>query len=176
MRSEHTTTGRSGVTAPGIFLGIGLGGFVDGILLHQILRWHHMLSDTEEWNPTTLGNLRVNVVADGFFHAVTWLSVVVGLVALWRAVERGTWRGNGRPLLGWILVGWGLFNVVEGVIDHHILGIHRVRPDAAAPLVYDIGFLVLGVALIAGGWTLARLASPTAGGTSVRGNDTKGNP
>lgn len=176
MRSEGTSTGRSAITAPGIFLGIGLGGFVDGILLHQILGWHHMLSETEEWNPTTLDDLQVNVVADGLFHAVTWLSVVVGLVLLWRSVERGAWRGGGRPLLGWILAGWGLFNVVEGVIDHHILGIHRVRPDAAVPVVYDIAFLALGVVLIVGGWALAVLASPHDQPTSVRGNDTKGNP
>jgi hypothetical protein len=25
-------------------MGVGLGGFVDGILLHQILQWHHMLT------------------------------------------------------------------------------------------------------------------------------------
>ena len=29
-------------TAAGIFLGLGLGGFFDGIVLHQILQWHHM--------------------------------------------------------------------------------------------------------------------------------------
>ena len=29
--------------SPGVVLGIGLGGFVDGIVLHQILRWHHMV-------------------------------------------------------------------------------------------------------------------------------------
>jgi uncharacterized membrane protein len=28
-------------TAAGIFLGLGLGGFFDGIVLHQILQWHH---------------------------------------------------------------------------------------------------------------------------------------
>ena len=25
-------------------IGVGLGGFIDGILLHQILQWHNMLS------------------------------------------------------------------------------------------------------------------------------------
>jgi uncharacterized membrane protein len=30
--------------APGIVLRIGLGGFVDGIVLHQILQSHHMLT------------------------------------------------------------------------------------------------------------------------------------
>jgi uncharacterized membrane protein len=29
---------------PGFLMGIGLGGFIDGILLHQILQWDHMLT------------------------------------------------------------------------------------------------------------------------------------
>ncbi len=35
---------RSPLIAAGLFLGLGLGGFVDGIALHQIVQWHHMLS------------------------------------------------------------------------------------------------------------------------------------
>src|SRR4051794_35429080 len=35
---------------PGTILGVGLGGFVDGILLHQILQWHHMLTSTDTDN------------------------------------------------------------------------------------------------------------------------------
>lgn len=34
------------IRLPGVLLGLGLGGFVDGILLHQILQRHHMLSST----------------------------------------------------------------------------------------------------------------------------------
>ena len=30
--------------APAATLGFALGGFFDGILLHQILQWHHLLS------------------------------------------------------------------------------------------------------------------------------------
>ena len=30
--------------APALLLGLGLGGFVDGIVLHQVLQWHHMLT------------------------------------------------------------------------------------------------------------------------------------
>jgi uncharacterized membrane protein len=30
--------------APALLLGIGLGGFVDGIVLHQIRQWYHMLN------------------------------------------------------------------------------------------------------------------------------------
>ena len=28
----------------GILFGLGLGGFFDGIILHQVLQWHHMLT------------------------------------------------------------------------------------------------------------------------------------
>jgi uncharacterized membrane protein len=28
----------------GILLGLGLGGFFDGIIWHQVLQWHHMLT------------------------------------------------------------------------------------------------------------------------------------
>ena len=138
-----------------MLLGLGLGGFVDGIVLHQILQWHHMLSGTDEYPPTSVANLQVNVTADGLFHAVTWVLVVAGLAALWTTVRSGrpwTWRS----LVGWMLVGWGIFNLVEGVVDHHILQIHRVRPDAANPLAWDVGFLVMGVLLVIGGWLLTR--------------------
>jgi uncharacterized membrane protein len=52
--------------------------------------------------------------------------------------------------------GWGLFNLIEGALNHHVLQVHRVNPDAGNPLVWDIGFLVLGVLLVAGGTALAR--------------------
>lgn len=32
---------------PGIILGVGLGGFLDGIVLYQLLQWHHMLTSTD---------------------------------------------------------------------------------------------------------------------------------
>lgn len=144
---------RASLTAPGILLGIGLGGFVDGIVLHQILQWHHLISD--ERSPTTFGNLQRNVTADGFFHTFTWLAVVSGLALLWRAVRHGGDEG-GRHLAGSILAGWGAFNLVEGIVNHHLLRIHRVRPDATNPLAWDLGFLALGAVLILFGALLAR--------------------
>jgi uncharacterized membrane protein len=53
-----------------------------------------------------------------------------------------------------MLAGWGIFNVVEGLIDHQLLGVHHVRDDLGGPLSWDIGFLVFGVLLIVGGWLL----------------------
>ncbi|HEU4449673.1 MAG TPA: DUF2243 domain-containing protein [Gaiellaceae bacterium] len=139
---------------PGLLLGIGLGGFVDGIVLHQIAQWHNMLSSTERWPRTTLEGMEANMLADGLFHTATWVFVALGVYALWSATRAGGHGpASGRALLGWSLVGWGLFNVVEGVVDHQILGIHHVRDES---LAWDLGFLAFGVVLVIGGWLLAR--------------------
>src|SRR3954467_7370432 len=124
---------------PSVLLGIGLGGFVDGILLPQILQWHHMLTSEGCCSAGSIGGLEDNTLADGLFHAATWLAVVAGIWILWRGSRGWGWAINGRALVGWIVVGFGLFNVVEGVVDHQILGIHHVRDDLGGPLSWDIG-------------------------------------
>ncbi len=154
--SGTSTRAPRSVTAPGVLLGIGMGGFVDGIVLHQILQWHHLLSTTDRWGPETLPNLEANVLADGVFHAATWIAVAVGLAMLWQVARDGTLLSSWRSLLGWMLVGWGAFNLVEGVVDHHVLQIHRVRPAAQDPLLWDLGFLLIGVLLVGAGWLLQR--------------------
>ena len=152
---------------PGTILGIGLGGFVDGILLHQILQWHHMLTSTDtdnvgiEYYPAdTVHGLQINTVWDGLFHTFTWLAVLTGLGLLYSRVTHSRGRvWASRALWGWILLGWGMFNVVEGVVDHHILGIHHVR-SGEYQTWWDIGFLVFGALLVVGGWLLQRTAAP----------------
>lgn len=154
---------------PGLLLGVGLGGFVDGIVLHQILQWHHMISDEE--SPGTVLGLERNTLFDGLFHAASWVAVVAGVAVLSR---RQTAPGHGaapRRLWGWVLFGWGLFNVIEGVVDHHLLGLHHVRDDVGAPIGWDIGFLALGAVLMALGWLLQRQgpnsSDPSAGQASA---------
>ncbi|AEW98896.1 DUF2243 domain-containing protein [Streptantibioticus cattleyicolor] len=175
-----TTTGRTGpwtetdapptaIRLPGILLGVGLGGFVDGILLHQVLQWHHMLSSTDTdnigvryYDPRTVSGLRMNTVWDGVFHAVCWLSVLVGLAVLHSRVTHGRRRvWTSRVLWGWVLVGWGLFNLVEGLLDHQILGIHHVH-GGPYQLWWDIAFLVAGAVLVAVGDLLRRGGRPAA--------------
>lgn len=158
-----TEAGTAGLRAPGIILGIGLGGFVDGILLHQLLQWHHMLTGTDTDNigvkyypADTVHGLEMNTVWDGLFHTFTWLAVLTGLALLYSRVTHSRGRVWGsRVLWGWTLVGWGLFNLVEGVIDHHVLGIHHVR-SGEHRLWWDLGFLALGALLVAAGWALQR--------------------
>jgi len=141
------------ILSAGTLLGAGMGGFVDGILLHQILQWHNMLSSRIP--PTDLVAMKVNMVWDGLFHAFTWLVTAIGLALLWRAGGRPEVPWSTRTFLGSLSLGWGLFNVVEGVIDHLILGIHHVRPGANQ-LAWDLGFLAFGALLIVVGLTLVR--------------------
>jgi uncharacterized membrane protein len=149
-----------GIGVPATVLGIGLGGFVDGILLHQLLQWHHLLSSTAAYPPDTVPGLRMNTLADGLFHTVTWLAVLIGLGLLYSRVTAARGRlWTSRELWGWMLVGWGLFNLVEGVIDHHVLGIHHVR-GGPQQLWWDLGFLALGAVLVAVGWLVRRGTGP----------------
>src|SRR3954447_10720139 len=95
----------------GLLFGLGLGGFFDGVVLHQLLQWHHMLSS---WYPVdSLENLKLNTRWDGIFHSATYIFVVVGLFILWRAAHRRHLAWSGRLLAGTLLFGWGLFNLVE---------------------------------------------------------------
>jgi uncharacterized membrane protein len=172
MSASEADSSKASIRAPGVLLGLGLGGFLDGILLHQVLQWHHMLSSTDSDNvgiPTypvdTVSGLQMNTLWDGLFHTFTWLCVLGGLGLLYaRVVEaRGrVWRSG--VLWGWVLVGWGAFNLVEGVIDHHLLAIHHVRPGPSQ-LAWDLGFLALGALLCALGWLIQRRSeSPVAAG------------
>jgi uncharacterized membrane protein len=142
--------------APSLLLGVGLGGFVDGILLHQILQWHHLLTSHGCCASASVAGLEDNTLADGFFHALTWLVVVAGVSLAVRAWQRGEMAPPWRFHVGLLLVGWGAFNLVEGLIDHQLLGIHHVRDDLGGPIGWDIGFLVVSAVLVGAGWALAR--------------------
>jgi uncharacterized membrane protein len=139
----------------GIFFGLGLGGFFDGIVFHQILQWHHMLSSAG-YPPDSVHNLQVNTLWDGVFHASTYIFVVIGLAVLWRSSHRRHLWWSGKMLAGTVLMGFGIFNGVEGIVDHHILKIHHVNETVALAqwIYWDITFLVWGAVMLAAGWVL----------------------
>jgi uncharacterized membrane protein len=147
MSSETVALRHIHVRASAV-LGVGLGGFFDGIVFHQLLQWHHMISSATP--PETVSTLQLNIFFDGLFHGATW---VITLIGIWLLRRVGDGHGH-RTLTGGLLLGWGLFNLVEGVIDHYVLGIHHVRPGPDQSL-YDIAFLIWGgIFVVVGGWIL----------------------
>jgi uncharacterized membrane protein len=142
--------------AAGIMYGIGLGGFVDGIVLHQLLQWHHMLSATDAHPVTTVAGLEVNTLADGFFHVASWLVVLGASIVTLAQWRQGRLAPSWRLHVGAVLVGWGLFNLVEGLVDHQLLRVHHVRDDLGGPLSWDLGFLAVSLLLALAGGILLR--------------------
>ena len=151
--------GRKFPAAAGILFGLGLGGFFDGIVLHQILQWHHMVTSAG-YPADTLHNLEINTFFDGLFHASTYIFVVLGLFVLWRTAHRGHLWWSWKLLLGTILIGFGTFNLVEGIVNHQILGLHHVNETVPRQqwIYWDVGFLLWGALMLVAGWILYRSA------------------
>ncbi len=143
-----------------IVLGVGLGGFADGIVFHQILQLHNMLSARRP--PTTVANLETNMVWDGLFHAATWLATALGIWLLFRAARQPSVNWSAWILIGGMLGGWGLFNLVEGVIDHHVLHVHHVV-ERLGVSVWDYVFLSAGVIFLLLGGSMIGLAGSPSG-------------
>jgi uncharacterized membrane protein len=111
------------------------------------------------WYPVnTVENLELNTRWDGIFHTSTYLFVVAALFILWRRAKRRHLYWSTKLLVGSMLIGFGAFNVVEGIVDHQLLGIHHVN-ELVAPadrIYWDIGFILWGVAMFLIGWWLLR--------------------
>lgn len=140
--------------AVSLILGIGIGGFIDGVVLHQILQWHEMIS--AKLPPTNYVAKSVNMFWDGIFHAVTLVVTIVGIIRLWKLLHRSDIDRSGNLLAGGLVGGWGLFNIVEGFLDHHLLKLHNVRERTPDVAVWNYGFLLFSVLLLVAGFVLAR--------------------
>ncbi|MDP9413339.1 MAG: DUF2243 domain-containing protein [Pseudomonadota bacterium] len=136
----------------GYLLGFGLGGFFDGILLHQILQWHHLLSLVEG-----VGDVRDQILFDGLFHALMYVIAAMGIGLLWADREHAAAPEAGRLLFGNVLVGFGAWHIVDSLLSHWILGIHRIRLDSPNPLAWDlIWFAAFGLLPLVLGRVLRR--------------------
>lgn len=170
MTNARFPAQRTRFAVAAVVLGAGLGGFFDGIVFHQLLQWHHIVSARVA--PDTLDNLRLNTLGDGIFHAATWLLTVTGVFLLVGSRGAREVQRSSRALAGGMLVGWGSFNLIEGTVDHHLLGLHHVRPGPDE-LLYDTAFLAWGLGMLIAGVPLLRSANGTAlvdaGATSAIG-------
>jgi len=152
--SGHHTLSELPLKYTAMVLGIGLGGFADGIVLHQILQWHEML--TNKLPSTTIVSKSVNMFWDGVFHLFTFLITLTGIYLFWNLLQHFHINKSRNLLTGGLLCGWGIFNVLEGVINHQILKLHNVREFSSHTDLWNYGFLSFGLLLIIGGWLLMR--------------------
>lgn len=134
------------LTTASLVLGIGLGGFADGIVLHQILQVHEMLSN--KIDATNYIGKSVNMFWDGIFHFFCFLVVFAGIVLLWRLVKRSDVDHSGTLLAAGLIGGWGLFNLIEGLIDHQWLKLHNVVEFAANHTIGNSAFLCASVVML----------------------------
>jgi len=152
-------------TLPGVLLGVSLGGFVDGIAFHQIAHWHNMGSAVLP--PTTMEAMKQNMAWDGWFHAVMLVITVVGVYLLVHHARKQRPLPSPGRFTGLLIFGWGIFNLVEGVIDHEGLHIHHVRDLPAHVPAYDWMFLGFGgIGFIVIGYLASRVGHPDARPTS----------
>ncbi|GAB3347900.1 DUF2243 domain-containing protein [Modestobacter lapidis] len=142
-------SGRS--VGTGVLIGVGVAGFVDEVVFHQLLHWHHFYDR---------GTSAAGLVSDGLFHAFSWTAVVVGLFVLadlhrrQATVPRRVWAGG--------LTGAGAFQVYDGLVHHKLLQVHQVRYGVDL-LPYDVAWLVSGaVPLVVGLLLLRGPARPLA--------------
>ena len=128
----------------GALLGVGLAGFLDETVFHQLLHWHHFYDRSTP---------AVGLVSDGIFHAVGWFAVVAGLFWFAALRRRGTFRA--ASWVGGLLVGCGAFQLYDGTVQHKLLGLHQIRYDVDL-LPYDLVWNLVAVALVVAGVVVLR--------------------
>jgi uncharacterized membrane protein len=132
----------------GLLIGLGVAGFLDETVFHQLLHWHHFYDG---------GTTALGLVSDGYFHAGSWLAIVAGLF-LFADLQRRHATDRRRIWAGG-LIGWGAFQVYDGLIQHKVLHLHQIR--YGVPLLpYDVAWNLSGALAIVLGLALLVLGRP----------------
>lgn len=140
VQNNQDRTYRHRRTAGACMIGIALGGFFDGILLHQILQWHHLFSAVTDGGAPL--DLRSQILADGIFHLLHYVLALIGAACLWSGRHSLQEAGATRSVAGWALAGFGSWHAFDAVVSHWVLQIHRIRMDVEHPLLWDLAWLL----------------------------------
>lgn len=120
----------------GFLFGVGLVAFIDEAIFHQLLHWHHFYDKA-----TT----EIGLISDGLFHAFSWFATIFSLFLFAdlrrkRALQFKRW-------LGGLLLGSGVFQLYDGVIQHKLMRLHQIRYNTPI-LPYDLTWNITAAALI----------------------------
>lgn len=128
----------------GGLLGFGLSGLVDIAVFHLLLQWHHFVTAADE---------ATRLRADGWLMLALLAATLAGALLLWRAARAADEdEPAARVAWGGALLGAGAFNGGDVLLDHFVLGLHRLREDSES-LAPDVAWLgVSALALVAGAW------------------------
>lgn len=143
----------------GIFIGIGIVGFLDEVIFHQLLQWHNFYWATNEHG---------RILSDGLFHIFSTLLLLWGLFRVWRG--RTAWTHASKTIMvAGILMGAGGFNFYDGIVQHAILHLHLVNEhvcnvsitqgsntlsNCPQDIPYDIMWDIVGFIILVAGFLL----------------------
>lgn len=120
----------------GFLFGIGLAAFMDEVVFHQLLHWHHFYDRS---------TASAALVSDGLFHAFGWFATVASLFLFANLRRRNAlWP---KRWAGAILLGAGIFQLYDGIVQHKLLKLHQIRYNVDI-LPYDIAWNAAAAALI----------------------------
>jgi uncharacterized membrane protein len=135
--TTRSTAGRSILS--GVLVGLGVAGFVDETVFHQLLHWHHFYDKSTP---------EVGLVSDGLFHTGSWVAIVTGLFLFADLRRRDTWVAG--PWTGGLLVGLGGFQLYDGIVQHKLLQLHQIRYGVDVT-PYDVAWNVIALLLLGAG-------------------------
>lgn len=133
----------------GLFFGIGLIAFMDEVVFHQLLQWHHFYD---------LATTRIGILFDGLLNSFAWFAAIFSLFMV--ADLR---RKNAFWLKKWIgasFLGAGAFQLFDGLINHKVLNLHQIRYNVDL-LPYDLIWNISAVLLLlTGAFILSKARTP----------------
>nr|WP_232337070.1 DUF2243 domain-containing protein [Lysinibacillus timonensis] len=120
----------------GILFGLGAVAFIDEVVFHQLLHWHHFYD---------LSTPSIGLVSDGLFHAFSWFATVAALFMVADLRRKNGW--NKKRWFGSYILGAGTFQLYDGIIQHKLMRLHQIRYNVEI-FYYDLVWNVIAALMI----------------------------